>query len=107
MLIITRAINDQMIRSLVKIRAQIGTRTLTSSKLLQQLSKHITHNVIGYDRIVAQSQGVLINCGRKLIEDGGQRFFVKFLSSFQKRDSLFHQVSLLVFSSLLSKTWIG
>jgi len=82
MLIIPRAIDYQMICRLVKVGSKIRARTLTRSKLLQKLRKYIAQDVVGDDRIVAQPQGVLVNSGRKLIEDSGQCFFIKFLSSF-------------------------
>src|SRR6266508_600845 len=55
---------------------------------------------------MAQSQCILINSRRKLIEDRGKRFFVQLLSSFQQRNSLFHRVALSLFCSILCKTWI-
>jgi hypothetical protein len=40
---------------------------------------------------MAQTESVLINGGRILIEDRSERFFVKFLSRFEERDSIRHR----------------
>jgi hypothetical protein len=83
-LVIARAVHNQVISGLIQIRPEICTRTLAGSKLLEKLREYVANNVIRYDWIVTEPERVLINGGCKLIEDGRERFFVKFLGGLKQ-----------------------
>lgn len=92
-LAIAGPVHYEVIRGLIKIRTQIRARTFARGELFEQLGEHIANDIICQDRVMAQAEGVFVDGRSILVEDGGERFFVQFLSGFEQGNNVVHEKS--------------